>query len=138
MVVPRKGKSISLNLNDSWKVSYGGFDIKNPLTLYVKLQTYLTPLDDKTDCNSIYNSIKNYHIPNESIFDSRFIQKTTFTSKVKKDKPSCLVITLTIKQKSEVVPFNMIQPQITTLVNDFIQKITSKWIFNFSLNSKRN
>ncbi|MCL2313327.1 MAG: hypothetical protein FWC41_12790 [Firmicutes bacterium] len=134
-MIPRTGKCVLLNLHDNWKINYGTFDVKNPITLYVKLQTYLTPLDTKIDTNAILNSIDNYIIPANSIFSSRFIQKTTLaTTKVKKDKQSCLVITLTIKQKKDVIPFDMIQSHIETLVNDFISKIISQWNFNFILN----
>jgi hypothetical protein len=131
-MIRRKGKSVSLNINENWKISYGAFDIKNPITLYIKLQTYLTPSDENIDCNPVFDSIDNYQIPNDGIFDSKYIQKTTFASaKVKKNKQSCLVITLTVKQKNEVIPFNTIQPHIITFIDDFISTATSGWNFSF-------
>ena len=167
MIIPRTGKNILLDINTNWKINYGTFDVKNPVTLYIKLQTYLTPLpieynseykkmlrlgwteeeiteklgnDNQINGDKILDSIKIYRISNDSIFCSRFIHKTTFPSvkTTKKNKTSCLVITLTVKQKDKIVPFDMIQPHVETLVSDFISKITSQWNFNFLLKSTKN
>jgi hypothetical protein len=133
-MISRKGKSLPLHLGNAWKISYGTFDVKNPITFYIKLQTYITPLDDNINTDIILNSIDIYQIPEDSIFSPRFIQKTSFAStKVKKGKASCLVVTLTVKQKHEVVSFGMIQPHVETLADDFISKTTNQWGFNFSV-----
>jgi len=138
-MISRKGKSLPLHLDNSWKISYGTFDVKNPITFYIKLQTYITPLDDNINSNIILDSIDSYKMPEDSIFSERFIQKTSFAStKVKKDKASCLVTTLTVKQKHEVISFDMIQPHVQTLVNDFISKTTNQWGFRFKIAYSRN
>ena len=131
-MIPRNGKSVLLDTNNDWKINYGTFDVKNPVTLYVKLQTHIIPIECDIDTDSILRSINNYQIPVKSIFSARFIQKTTFAStKVKIYKKSCLVITLTIIQKHGVVSFDDIQPHVRTLINDFICKITRQWEFKF-------
>jgi len=139
-MISRKGKTVSLDINNNWKISYGTFDVKHPITLYIKLQTYVIPLEDKIDTNTILNSIGGYQIPYSSIFCSRFIHKTTFaTAKVKKNKPSCLVITLTVKQEYKgMTPFDSIQKHVVNLVIDFMAKITTQWNFKYNLSVGRH
>ena len=89
----KKGKTISINQYDSLKTFYGTVDSKELKSIYINIQTWVTPLEDKDSWTNVVNtltrSIKHsvFSSLDKELFRENFIVDLDLrTSGIRKDK----------------------------------------------------
>ncbi len=138
----KKGKTISINQYDSLKTFYGTVDSKELKSIYINIQTWVTPLEDKDSWTNVVNtltrSIKHsvFSSLDKELFRENFIVDLDLrTSGIRKDKKSFMNLEINLYTNS---PLDFKSNEIKESVKKIIKKIYRENIinnrhFNFSL-----
>ncbi len=141
----KKGKSIKLNLYNSIKTVYGTVDSKNLKSIYINLQSWVTPTDDYENWNRIVSNLHReikhsvYESNNKSIFQEKTIVDLDLrTSGILFGKKSFLNLEINLYTLNEI---DFKSPEIKDSIKKIIQTIFKNNIqknkyFEFS-NSKK-
>lgn len=138
----KKGKTISINQYDSLKTFYGTVDSKELKSIYINIQTWVTPLEDKDSWTNVVNtltrSIKHsvFSSLDKELFRENFIVDLDLrTSGIRKYKKSFMNLEINLYTNS---PLDFKSNEIKECVKKIIKKIYRENIinnrhFNFSL-----
>lgn len=141
----KKGKSIKLNLYNSIKTAYGTVDSKNLKSIYINLQSWVTPKNDYENWNRIVSNLNReikhsvYESNNPSIFQEKTIVDLDLrTSGILFGKKSFLNLEINLYTINEI---DFKSPEIKDSVKKVIQTIFKNNVqknkyFEFS-NSKK-
>jgi len=141
-IIKRPSKTIKLNVNDNWNVSFGTNNKKNPKTVFLTFKTWITPLEDDflEDFKRIDNKVRHFHItdnPRPYKFQSRVISTCSIAdTKMIKGKPSMMKITLHMIQK-ECESFDSLYEDAITIALQMINGIEYGNIELFNFDRKK-
>jgi hypothetical protein len=70
----KTGKKLNLPLDERFKISYGTVNIKNPISIYLQMSTWIKPNEDYEDYENLIKKLtKNYkHLLADSLKNSIF------------------------------------------------------------------
>jgi hypothetical protein len=141
----KKGKSVKMNLYNSIKTTYGTVDSKNLKSVYINIQSWISPKDEydnwnRVVCNlsreikhSVFNSI------NRDIFEEKTIVDLDLrTSGISHGKKSFLNLEINLYTTSEIdFKSQLIKDSIKKIINNIHKtNIKENKYFDFSM-SKR-
>lgn len=141
----KKGKSARLNLFNQIKTSYGTVDSKNLKSIYINLQSWVTPNDDYENWNRIVcnfsREIKHsvYESINRNIFQEQTIVDLDLrTSGISHGKKSFmnLEINLYLIQELDFKSSSMRDSVKTIIKTIFRNNIKNNTYFSFSMSKK--
>lgn len=105
----KKGKSVKLNLFSSIKTSYGTVDSKNFKSLYINIQSWVSPKKNYEGWNRIVSSlcrdiklVLNDSINDELFYTNYIVDLDLRTSGLMKGKKSFFNLEITLYTKSEI------------------------------------
>ena len=141
----KKGKSVKLNLYSPIKTSYGTVDSKNLKSVYINIQSWVTPKDDYDNWNRVVSNLGREikHSVFESI-NSKLFKETSIvdldlrTSGISKGKKSFFNLEINLYTLCEMdFKCNEIKDSVKTIVKSIYKNnvIQNKY-FEFS-NSKK-
>lgn len=123
----KKGKSIKLNLYNSIKTTYGTVDSKNLKSIYINLQSWVTPKDDYDNWNRVVSNLNReikhsvYESNNTSIFQEKTIVDLDLrTSGILYGKKSFLNLEINLYALNEI---DFKSPEIKESIKKIIQTI---------------
>ncbi len=123
----KKGKSIKLNLYNSIKTTYGTVDSKNLKSIYINLQSWVTPKDDYDNWNRVVSNLNReikhsvYESNNTSIFQEKTIVDLDLrTSGILYGKKSFLNLEINLYTLNEI---DFKSPEIKDSIKKIIQTI---------------
>jgi hypothetical protein len=124
-IIRRPSKTLKLNIDENWNVTYGTFNNKKPKTVYIIMWSWIKPLnDDFMDVlNEVEKLVKHYKIGLNDVFQTRLI--TTFDIahlKMLVNKKSQLKLKLHLIQ-IECKPFLETKENAIKIVLDIISRI---------------
>jgi hypothetical protein len=143
----KKGKSVKINLSDNFKSLYGTVDSKNLKSIYINIQSWVTPKMDlenwnRVVCNlnrelkhTVYNSI------NESIFEKNSIVDLDLrTSGINYGKKSFfnLDINLFLEKELEFKSPELKNNVKKIIKNVYNQNMSNNEYFDFAITKKEN
>lgn len=139
-------KEIRINSNsNNFKIILGIANKKEPLVLYIKINSWANYLGDYKNYNEYINKlnsnvkflIKN-ELRNNQMFDNVFFYIPELKKTLNKNNTNMhCCFDLTIKQKQPIeTDINKIKDSITYLSNKIVDSIENNHIFSFSLNKK--
>lgn len=134
------GKYIPLGVYDNVKIGYGTVDFKNLKTIYLKLNSWVQPIDETDEFdNIIFRSRRNlkemiYNLNNPHFKQQSIVDLDIRTKGIKLDKRSFmnLEITLYVNKHFDVKTKdtkNMVKNILETIVDN---GLTDKKLFNFN------
>lgn len=138
----KKGKTISINQYDSLKTFYGTVDSKELKSIYINIQTWVTPLEDKDSWTNIVNtltrSIKHsvFSSLDKQLFRENFIVDLDLrTSGIRKDKKSFMNLEVNLYTNSSLdFKSNEIKESVKNIIKKiYRENIINNRHFNFSL-----
>lgn len=139
-------KEIQINSNsNNFKIILGIANKKEPLVLYIKINSWANYLGDYKNYNEYIdklNSNVKFLIKNElrkhEMFDNVFFYIPELKKTLNKNNTNMhCCFDLTIKQKQPIeTDINKIKDSITYLSNKIVESIENNHIFSFSLNKK--
>jgi len=96
----KTGKKLNLPLDERFKVSYGTVNIKNPISIYLQMSTWIKPLEDYENYENLIKKLtKDYkqslnHTLKNSFFDDRkwIVDLDLRSSGMEKDKKSFMSV----------------------------------------------
>jgi len=141
----KKGKSVKLNLSNSFKSVYGTVDSKNLKSIYINIQSWVDPKIDSDNWNRIVCNFSRElkHTVFDSIDTSIFNQKTIVdldlrTSGINYGKKSFLNLEINLFAEKELdFKSNSIKNSIKKLINNIeYSNIKPNRYFNFTLTKK--
>lgn len=123
----KKGKSIKLNLYNSIKTVYGTVDSKNLKSIYINLQSWVTPKDEYENWNRIVSNLNReikhsvFDSNNTSIFqDKTIVDLDLRTSGISFGKKSFLNLEINLYTLNEM---DFKTPEIKDSIKKIIQHI---------------
>ena len=141
----KKGKTISINQYDSLKTFYGTVDSKELKSIYINIQTWVTPLEDKDSWSNVVNtltrSIKHsvFSSLDRELFKENFIVDLDLrTSGIRKDKKSFMNLEINLYTNTSL---DFKSNEIKESVKKIIKKIYRENIINnrhFNFSSSKN
>jgi hypothetical protein len=138
----KKGKTISINQYDSLKTFYGTVDSKELKSIYINIQTWVTPLEDKDSWTNVVNtltrSIKHsvFSSLDKQLFRENFIVDLDLrTSGIRKDKKSFMNLEVNLYTNSSLdFKSNEIKESVKNIIKKiYRENIINNRHFNFSL-----
>ena len=138
----KKGKTISINQYDSLKTFYGTVDSKELKSIYINIQTWVTPLEDKDSWTNVVNtltrSIKHsvFSSLDKQLFRENFIVDLDLrTSGIRKDKKSFINLEVNLYTNSSLdFKSNEIKESVKNIIKKiYRENIINNRHFNFSL-----
>ncbi len=138
----KKGKTICINHYDSLKTFYGTVDSKELKSIYINIQTWVTPLEDKDSWTNVVNtltrSIKHsvFSSLNKELFRENFIVDLDLrTSGIRKDKKSFMNLEINLYTNSSLdFKSNEIKESVKKIIKKIYRdNIINNRNFNFSL-----
>lgn len=138
----KKGKTISINHYDSLKTFYGTVDSKELKSIYINIQTWVTPLEDKDSWTNVVNtltrSIKHsvFSSLDKQLFRENFIVDLDLrTSGIRKDKKSFMNLEVNLYTNSSLdFKSNEIKESVKNIIKKiYRENIINNRHFNFSL-----
>lgn len=140
----KSGKFINLGYYDNVKIGYGTVDHKNLKTIYIKLNSWITPENSGIDFNSLLLKARRkiklhiYHLQNDFFKKESIVDFDLRTKGVKMGKKSFLNIEITLFTEKH---FDIKSKEIKFLINNLIKEIIDtdledKILFNFYKNKK--
>jgi hypothetical protein len=135
-IIRRPSKTIKLDVDENWNVTYGTFNNKKPKTVYAIICSWLKPLnnDFMDTINILERFVKRYKIGLNNTFQDRLISNFDIAqSKMRVNKRSQLKIKLHLIQ-NECKSFLDIKENVSKIILDMINKIyhLTKGEFEFS------
>jgi hypothetical protein len=141
----KKGKTININQYDSLKTFYGTVDSKELKSIYINIQTWVTPLEDKDSWSNVVNtltrSIKHsvFSSLDRELFKENFIVDLDLrTSGIRKDKKSFMNLEINLYTNTSL---DFKSNEIKESVKKIIKKIYRENIINnrhFNFSSSKN
>jgi hypothetical protein len=123
----KKGKSIKLNLYNSIKIVYGTVDSKNLKSVYINIQSWVTPRDEYENWNRIVSNLSReikhsvYESNNIEIFQEKSIVDLDLrTSGILYGKKSFLNLEINLYIKEEI---DFKSPEIKESIKKIVQTI---------------
>jgi hypothetical protein len=123
----KKGKSIKLNLYNSIKTVYGTVDSKNLKSVYINIQSWVTPRDEYENWNRIVSNLSReikhsvYESNNIEIFQEKSIVDLDLrTSGILYGKKSFLNLEINLYIKEEI---DFKSPEIKESIKKIVQTI---------------
>lgn len=142
----KKGKSVKLNLFNPIKSVYGTVDSKNLKSVYINIQSWVTPKDDYDNWNRVVSNLGREikHSVFESINQKLFQEKTIVdldlrTSGISKGKKSFFNLEINLYTLCEMdFKCNEIKDSVKNIVKSIYKNnVTQNKYFEFS-NSKKD
>lgn len=137
----KKGKTININQYDSLKTFYGTVDSKELKSIYINIQTWVNPTEDKENWNPTVNSftrsIKHsvLHSIDQNIFKENFIVDLDLrTSGIKTGKKSFMNLEINLFLSKELdFKSNEIKESVRKMIKKiYRENILNNNNFNFS------
>ena len=137
----KKGKTININQYDSLKTFYGTVDSKELKSIYINIQTWVTPLEDKDSWSNVVNtltrSIKHsvFSSLDRELFKENFIVDLDLrTSGIRKDKKSFMNLEINLyTNTSSDFKSNEIKESVKKIIKKiYRENIINNRHFNFS------
>jgi hypothetical protein len=123
----KKGKSIKLNLYNSIKTVYGTVDSKNLKSIYINIQSWVTPKDDYDNWNRIVSTLSReikhsvFESNNTSIFQEKsIIDLDLRTSGISYGKKSFLNLEINLYTINEI---DFKSPELKNSIKDIVNAI---------------
>jgi hypothetical protein len=141
----KKGKSVKLNLSNSFKSVYGTVDSKNLKSVYINIQSWVSPKEELENWNRIVCNFSRElkHTVFDSIDSSLFTPKSIVdldlrTSGIFFGKKSFLNLEINLFTEKELdFKSNDLKNSIKKIVNNIQDyNITSNKYFDFTLTKK--
>jgi hypothetical protein len=141
----KKGKSVKLNLSNSFKSVYGTVDSKNLKSVYINIQSWVSPKEELENWNRIVCNFSRElkHTVFDSIDSSLFTLKSIVdldlrTSGIFYGKKSFLNLEINLFTEKELdFKSNDLKNSIKKIVNNIQDyNITSNKYFDFTLTKK--
>ena len=141
----KKGKSVKLNLSNSFKSVYGTVDSKNLKSIYINIQAWVSPKEDLENWNRIVCNFNRElkHTVFDSIDTSLFIPKSIVdldlrTSGIFDGKKSFLNLEINLFTEKELdFKSNEVKNSVRKIIKDiYNNNITSNKYFDFTLTKK--
>jgi hypothetical protein len=141
----KKGKSVRLNLYNSIKTVYGTVDSKNLKSVYINIQSWVTPKDENDNWNRIVSNLSReikhsvYESINTNIFqDKSIVDLDLRTSGISHGKKSFFNLEINLYTINEL---DFKSPEIKDSIKRITQfifknNITSNKYFKFSTTKK--
>lgn len=105
----KKGKTVKINQYDSLKTLYGTVDSKNLKSLYINIQTWVTPIQDSENWTRVVGNLSRevkhsvYESLDRSLFKENFIVDLDLrTSGIQLEKKSFLNLEINLFTKEEL------------------------------------
>lgn len=141
----KKGKSVKMNVSNTFKSVYGTVDSKNLKSLYINIQSWVTPKDDLESWNRVVGNLSRElkHTVFESINTNIFTKNSIVdldlrTSGISSGKKSFFNLEINLYLEKELdFKSNEIKESVKKIVRN-IQKtnIVNNDYFEFSLTKK--
>lgn len=137
----KKGKTININQYDSLKTFYGTVDSKELKSIYINIQTWVTPLEDKDSWSNVVNtltrSIKHsvFSSLDRELFKENFIVDLDLrTSGIRKDKKSFMNLEINLYTNTSLdFKSNEIKESVKKIIKKiYRENIINNRHFNFS------
>lgn len=140
----KTGKFITLGYYGNVKIGYGTVDYKNLKTIYIKLNSWVTPENEIDDFNDLLSKSKRkiklriYHLKSALFKKESIVDFDLRTKGIKMGKKSFLNIEITLfTEKYFDIRSKELKFFITDLVQDIIDvDLENKILFNFYKNKK--
>ena len=141
----KKGKSVRLNLFNSIKTSYGTVDSKNLKSIYINIQSWVTPKEETENWNRIVCNLSReikhsvYESINRNLFDERSIVDLDLrTSGISHGKKSFFNLEINLYTTSELdFKSSSVKDSIKSVVKTLYKNnIRDNKYFTFSLAKK--
>lgn len=141
----KKGKSVRLNLFNSIKTSYGTVDSKNLKSIYINIQSWVTPKEETENWNRIVCNLSReikhsvYESINRNLFDERSIVDLDLrTSGISHGKKSFFNLEINLYTTSELdFKSSSVKDSIKSVVKTLYKNnIMDNKYFTFSLAKK--
>lgn len=138
----KKGKSVRLNLFNSIKTSYGTVDSKNLKSIYINIQSWVTPKEETENWNRIVCNLSReikhsvYESINRNLFDERSIVDLDLrTSGISHGKKSFFNLEINLYTTSELdFKSSSVKDSIKSVVKTLYKNnIMDNKYFTFSL-----
>ncbi|HOH61215.1 MAG TPA: hypothetical protein PK698_01850 [Bacilli bacterium] len=140
----KNGKYINLGYYGNFKIGYGTVDHKNLKSIYIKLNSWITPNDDEINLDSLLLKTQRkiklhiYHLKSEYFKKESIVDIDLRTNGVKMGKKSFLSIEITLFTEKH---FDIKSKQIKFFLINLIKEIINndleiKNLFNFYKNKK--
>lgn len=139
----KTGKFIPMDFHRNIKIGYGTIDYKNLKTVYVTLNSWVTPgLEDDYDSiiSKTRNSIRNYiyNMDNHLFKKESIVDLDIRTKGVKMEKKSFMNLEITFFVQKQ---FDIKEKEVKTFIKNLSESIidnhlTDKNLFNFNKNKK--
>lgn len=135
----KAGKFIELGSYKNVKIGYGTVDFRNLKTVYLKLNSWLLPLNDETEYDSIVllsrRKIKNliYELNESSFKKESIVDLDIKINGIKSSKKSFMNLEITLFVNH---PFDIKDSEYKSLIKNIIKRIIdvcldNKTLFNF-------
>lgn len=137
----KKGKTININQYDSLKTFYGTVDSKELKSIYINIQTWVAPLEDKDSWSNVVNtltrSIKHsvFSSLDRELFKENFIVDLDLrTSGIRKDKKSFMNLEINLYTNTSLdFKSNEIKESVKKIIKKiYRENIINNRHFNFS------
>jgi len=137
----KKGKTVNLSQYESLKTFYGTVDSKELKSIYINIQTWVNPTEDKENWNSIVNSLTRsikhsvLHSMDNNIYKENFIVDLDLrTSGIKKGKKSFMNLEINLFLSQELdFKSNEIKESVRKMIKKiYRENILNNNYFNFS------
>jgi hypothetical protein len=141
----KKGKSVKLNLSNSFKSIYGTVDSKNLKSIYINIQSWVSPREEMENWNRIVCNFSRelkhtvYDSIDTSIFTSKSIVDLDLrTSGILYGKKSFLNLEINLFSDKELdFKSNYVKNSIKTIIKNIQDSnISSNKYFEFTLTKK--
>jgi hypothetical protein len=129
----KTGKKLNLSLDERFKVSYGTVNIKNPISIYLQMSTWIKPLENYNNYENLikkltkdYKQSLNRTLKN-SFFDDRkwIVDLDLRSSGMEKDKKSFMSVDTVLFYHEPQDPFrNDIQSFVKHKCYDLLKVFT--------------
>lgn len=137
----KKGKTVNLSQYESLKTFYGTVDSKELKSIYINIQTWVNPTEDKENWNSIVNSLTRsikhsvLHSMDKNIYKENFIVDLDLrTSGIKTGKKSFMNLEINLFLSQELdFKSNEIKESVRKIIKKiYRENVLNNNNFNFS------
>jgi len=111
----KTGKKLNLSLDNRFKINYGTVNVKNPVSIYLQMSTWIKPLEHYDDYDNLIKKLtKDYkqslnHSLKNSLFDDRkwIVDLDLRKSGMDKDKKSFMSVDTVLFYHEPQDPFRL-------------------------------
>ena len=136
----KKGKTVKITQYDSLKTIYGTVDSKNLKSLYINIQTWVTPIKDSENWTRVVGNLSRevkhsvYESLDRNLFKENFIVDLDLrTSGIQLEKRSFMNLEITLFTKNQFdIKDQKVKNNIRSICESTINNcLTNKSLFNF-------